>query len=124
MHRYPLPIATTVISAALLAGCNSQPKAPRLDEVRIMFPKTHKPGGRDCTGARPSPVGCTTLCKPCKFHICVNGEWKLVDVPWPDEMCEPKGGLPPAACPREPLETESGAVVEGVSCPAECRMCF
>jgi hypothetical protein len=77
------------------------------------------PGPLDpaCPGPRPDNIGCTTLCKPCKIFLCIDGEWRAEDLPWPDGVCDGPEidlGDDPFACPRSP---------EGF-CPAECSFCF
>lgn len=70
-----------------------------------------------CTEPKPDDIGCTTLCKPCKIWICIDGEWDSDDFDWSGEICDGFDidlGDDPAACPR---------TAEGF-CPAECSFCF
>lgn len=70
-----------------------------------------------CPPPKPQNVGCTTICKPCKFWVCVEGEWKAENLTWPSGTCDGPNvdfGDDPSACPRR---------LDGF-CPAECSICI
>jgi hypothetical protein len=83
---------------------NLAPLQVRLDSV---FPS------RFCRAPRPQNRGCGAVCKPCVVFVCRNGQWQPEPMNWPEEICEPRPGIQPVACPRE----------SGGFCPAECRVC-
>lgn len=127
--QYPaICLAVLAIWLVGLAGCGNPEPEPEPEpgpvpgvttEISIpdfqiaVFPE-HESEGCD-ESEKPDDVGCTTICKPCKTFVCVDGEWQPTDIKPPEDLCEPRGGsLPPRGCP----------LGENRFCPAECHICY
>lgn len=95
------------------------------------------PRTEECREPRPDNIGCTTLCKPCKTWICLDGEWVGQDISPPDFVCNGSTvglGEDPFACPRVPVSALAGGGstdlgpdfgdFDGGFCPAECSFCY
>lgn len=74
------------------------------------------PPSPTCTEPRPPAQGCTQVCKPCRRFVCVDGQWKGIDIVWPDGLCGPRN--PNAAKATICVRDENGY------CPPKCTWCF
>ena len=81
----------------------------------IYLPPGDTPDPTSCPGPKPANIGCSSICKPCIVHVCMNGEWTQYKLEWPKDMCSrPSSTTKAKICPRSPTGY----------CPPECQICI
>jgi hypothetical protein len=99
------------------AGVTPVDASRRIADFKIKLPT--RATDAECKTPKPRTVGCTTVCKPCEFSVCVNGKWVREQVDTRD-FCKPpsKGGVPG--------EEGFGCLIpKGETlCPQDCDFCF
>ncbi len=110
----------TILFSILLSINWVTANAQGLDDVKLSLPDSaiavDVVTTFSCPGPKPKNIGCTTVCKPCKTYVCVNGAWVPTDLDWPDRLCESRPGTGGGG--NVCVGTDTGF------CPAECSSCM
>jgi hypothetical protein len=125
-------IGLAAASLFVALGCQNEPASPPANrtlspvdssrliaDFKIKLPLRATDVTAQCKTPKPATVGCTTVCKPCVFSVCLNGEWVRHEVDTRDLCKNPTGGGVP--------EEEGFACLVDTSssfCPMDCSFCI
>jgi hypothetical protein len=90
-------------------------------DLAIRFPPFPRPA---CDDPEPASFGCTTLCKPCKRYVCVEGEWIPIEVEPPEGLCRSRRSGTPYSKDKQDRPLVASPRTADNRCPTECDLCW